>query len=197
MNWYLQALPQHFSTTLSWDFVYGQMCCHCPLRFTGVIQSWWMISVLLSSTEHCFAALWLVHVILNKQQICFGSSGLLLSGLPCTTCCSPPATPPCERGLLLLRRYPGLLCDCKLWFKIKRLRSDLLSCTGKYTKFLLCILAPVEHMHRVTHSWRQMYLAQGHLGRGKEVDCHPSSCQFTNLWVGIKSPTFRLLDDPL
>ena len=58
------------------------------------------------------------------------------------------------------------------------------------------------HMHRVTHSWRQMpytkklpgqhggtvpcsgvrCLAQGHLGRGTEVDCHPSSSQFTNVF---------------
>jgi len=56
------------------------------------------------------------------------------------------------------------------------------------------------HIHRVTHSWRQMpypgavgshsqdpftgpreqCLAQGHLGCGKAVDCHPSSYQFTN-----------------
>jgi len=56
-------------------------------------------------------------------------------------------------------------------------------------------LAPVD-MHRVAHSWSKMTctgwvsshsqhlgnlgirsLAQGHLGCGKEVDCHPSSCQ--------------------
>ena len=51
------------------------------------------------------------------------------------------------------------------------------------------------HLHRVTHSWKQMPytgavgshsqrpgskggLALGHLSHGKEVDWHPSSCQF-------------------
>jgi len=79
-------------------------------------------------------------------------------------------------------------------------------------------LAPVEHSHVQGHTlmetdaihWSGGHpitapggvrrLAQGHLSRGEEVDSHPSSCQFTNLWVarvGIKPPTFRILDDPL